>query len=1020
MKLARCSLLVPFLVGLTASSAEGCSSRSEHPGKTGSAIVGGKADFTGFPAVGDFLTTNDVNDTNAGHNCTVELIAPSVALLAAHCVVLDTSCKPRIYDRADAPGFDTTVTFNPPTSKPQQKRIKQRQILIPGLGAAASALYTGLAPSEYDAATGKCGKVPTLGYYAIHPDQDFALLVLDSPVDTTIIKPMQVSSSSSSGPLDVPIEATWVGRDTDLVTRTFSGKVKPEQSLSDTCSVLDPSTPRPVMAQLPFFEHEFTAGAPGENEHGDSGGPLLVNNAIVGVISSLTYRTPCSYGDGYDVFSSIVSNQKIFTKLFTCAKNGNDADCDGIPDSKDDCPSTPDPEQNNANKDIEDATGKGTELGNACDPTPVGIGSMPEDDGISFTGAASNCAPGVPNPAPGACNARVDSYDIELDTVWARDSSEPAGPTTQTTGFRWCICTDANGNPLLDKSLCSKAPYNCGFDDNLFGELPPQTSWLQMALKVGQPQFDSSGNIINQTTWPTDGQNEPYADSQGDVTWFVDNATWDWPADAATWQTAGYWTAHPDSYPSGADIGGVLWTRNNTTLGSAAHGGPDATACAQPGAIGCHYGDNYSIHNPSRRTGACPVPPSFNLFPADSGATSSGAAASSGATASASAAASSPAPSRWLQASDSTLAFPLLSSQSVDSNDPRVPVELIGRTPVESSFASPCGSSDIARVSATERPLLVTELFSPVLADSLLHPAGVIWVAPSEPPALQRPSDYPMSVAVDVDGAPRLAALRDRSGLFRLYPLDTLPPPPAPGGAGPVAYSRTLGETAEFIASSPAGPLDTLRVTGLDEKAIQTALSVGGCLDQKAASLKPACRYHGKPSTDYQLAFRVPRQALPMAGRAAVFTQEDRRLWLVGTTDRRGGQSRLYEIDASTGTVEALRALDPELEHFWFATGADNAVVMIAAPPRGPWYLVALFKPDTMLAHARLELAGLERRTGRPLGGVRIDRGQVLVDQVGAGPLHNPKHPLQARTIGIPVARLQSEKQGTLFAPASP
>ncbi len=224
----------------------------------------------------------------------------------------------------------------------------------------------------------------------------------------------------------------------------------------------------------------------------------------------------------------------------------------------------------------------------------------------------------------------------------------------------------------------------------------------------------------------------------------------------------------------------------------------------------------------------------------------------------------------------------------------------------------------------------------------------------------------------------------------------------------------------ELVASSDGGPLDTLRVVGLDQDSITTALSTAGCLDHRGAALSTTCRYAHRRPADCRLASRLPSLALPMAGRAAVFAPGDQRLWMIGTRHRRGGHSSLYVIDTHAARVEAVRALDPALERFWFASGEDNAVAMIAAPRFAPWYLVVLFEPNTLLKPTAIRVAGVRRRIGRALGGLRVDAGSVLFDAVGPGPLDNPRHPPVPRTLAIPLSELRSRTQGALFAPATP
>jgi hypothetical protein len=307
---------------------------------------------------------------------------------------------------------------------------------------------------------------------------------------------------------------------------------------------------------------------------------------------------------------------------------------------------------------------------------------------------------------------------------------------------------------------------------------------------------------------------------------------------------------------------------------------------------------------------------------------------------------------------------------------------------LEAAFPAPCGSSQITRVSVTQPPLTVTDAFSPLLADSLLHPAGVRWILPSEPPALHRRSALPLAVAVDAAGAPVQSAVVGPSGELTLggRVIGTGPIGAAflaGADVGPTAYSRLHGLLYQVVASSANAPLDTLRVRSIT----------------------------GTPE-DIPL---VSDETLPLAARAAIFTEADRRLWVLGTGKRDGGKTSLYVIDTDIGRVEAVRHFVTELERFWLATGEDNAVALIAAPALAPWYRLVLFEPESFLTPGIPRVAGVEHRSGRPLGTLRVDGGAVLLPETGNGPLNNPNHPPVLATAVIPLSDLAGSKGGAVF-----
>ena len=116
--------------------------------------------------------------------------------------------------------------------------------------------------------------------------------------------------------------------------------------------------------------------------------------------------------------------------LITCPMPSVDSDGDGVEDSTDNCPTTPNPLQIDSDDDG---------MGDDCDSTPTGPTPTPVDsDGDGVEDSTDNC-PTTPNPL------QIDSDD---DGMGDDCDSTPTGPTPTPGGGGCLIATAAYGSEL--------------------------------------------------------------------------------------------------------------------------------------------------------------------------------------------------------------------------------------------------------------------------------------------------------------------------------------------------------------------------------------------------------------------------------------------------------------------------------------------------------------------------------------------------------------------------------------------
>ncbi|MBX3159112.1 MAG: trypsin-like serine protease [Deltaproteobacteria bacterium] len=297
--------------------------------------------------------------------------------------------------------------------------------------------------------------------------------------------------------------------------------------------------------------------APSNLEPGDSGGGAF----ITAPGPSAPYVDPCAVPpSGAGELALIGINKSdaetsYFVPVFVpsianwiVSLTHDDVDADRVCDAVDNCPSVPNPEQENCNDEAERAWG-GKRLGDACDPTPCPAPALVE---TSYVPATSS----FPSTHGDALVTTKFGRSIrdELDvTPILGDGSHASSAATA----RFCICRDASGAPLPDLEACASAPFFCTLD-------PKHLT----AVELG----GGASPLLGQTYWHliAIGGAVPLAYPGAAVA-----RTWDYRADFASWVQAG-WIEEPapdPTYGDGTDLGGWIWMHDPTSQGAAAHGG---------------------------------------------------------------------------------------------------------------------------------------------------------------------------------------------------------------------------------------------------------------------------------------------------------------------------------------------------------------------------------------------------------------------------------------------------------------
>jgi hypothetical protein len=677
----------------------------------------------------------------------------------------------------------------------------------------------------------------------------------------------------------------------------------------------------------------------------------------------------------YNLWASVPDNMTFVTHAIHWARN--DYDADNVDNGEDNCPLVANTSQANANFDFEDSL-SAREIGDACDPSPVGRGAQGDAEPVNQAAWLAQCTDD-PSTQLSDCALQEQTHNIELFTTWwSQDQSQ----TTAPTALRYCICRDADGNPILDKTRCAVESH-CHVSNSQFvlpeglGE-PGQTRWLRM-----------TAGPLHQSWDPENGQNMTYPVG----TTFSRELRWNWEADSAEWEAAGFWSepVNPPLVDASPYIAGLLWTHNQSVDGSDEHfvgTGVPHVSCADGVTDQCGFGNDYEFWSPTSVIFACP-----RLFPNGipepvGGDSSSGPGA-----------ADSAADARFLPAPQFVLDVPLSASPDNKSYLPFAAAR-VGNAMVSPGFAVPCDAGDgrqIAQVTLgadLQVAAVVTDVFAPDLRDLLLSRSDVQWVPPSEPVESVGSGRYPVAVAVgratglvvvgvEADGAAHLRAWYPGTG-----PLPASSVTMNGGAAVPTAYSRVRGELAQLVATLSGAPLDRVRVGPL-----------------------------GGSATEREL---LPEGDRPMTVRALTVTPSDGRLWVVGSIPSNSGHKRLnkdylFIIDTGSGRIEAKRRLLPTLANYWLTTSARNEVVLVAAPKAGAVHWAVVFEPQAAGERGRVKLSGIGLGVGRVLGAPRVSADVLLVPVARPGAAAHPTDPRNYHVAARQLAELRARLDGSCF-----
>ena len=326
--------------------------------------------------------------------------------------------------------------------------------------------------------------------------------------------------------------------------------------------------------------------APNGLQGGDSGGGAFLVPSVQfgGGVSSGSLGVDCTEisagGSGDEVLVGIASrggSENDWAPTFTqdnrtwiAQQTTQDVDGDGWCDDEDNCTTIANTDQENCNAIAESATSwgfDGTPLGDACDPAPCASPALHATSFVS-TGVIQPWGGGRDTLCWAELGRVIQDRIIRVPT-YAIGSGAVTLPSA--TAY-FCACVDSNGAPSSDPAICSAAPNHCRLDPAELskpeggGAMDPDldgvTFWHAMTLQT------SGGTPVAQPLAITYESGAPLVDH-----------TWAYADDFAAWAQAGWFDVPPPSprYGPGTDLGGIVWARDVSLLGTAAHGKPNCS-----------------------------------------------------------------------------------------------------------------------------------------------------------------------------------------------------------------------------------------------------------------------------------------------------------------------------------------------------------------------------------------------------------------------------------------------------------
>jgi hypothetical protein len=319
--------------------------------------------------------------------------------------------------------------------------------------------------------------------------------------------------------------------------------------------------------------HDLVIFAQGQpvGEPGDSGGGLLVAAPESSVSFSGLCDAPTTAAQGETALVGVAVQPGVFAPVYladwSAALQGStntsnsdwlqntflhSRDNDIVCDEVDNCPDVTNPDQANSNRDAEDAWGQGVHLGDACDPAPTPVVSLPA----------------------AAVSAAFGNTRAVADHIGVRPVVEPSSPVPSSDSDAqalFCLCRGTDGTPIADKDRCKTGPWFCALNpyENPdggtlvegvtprpgFAVLPGHTTWHVMAIQT------PGAFCLHPPCFPS----IPLSYSFTAPTQTV--GTWLYQQDNERWNGLGYFANHPvtpdPSYPFGTDLGGVLWATDD-------------------------------------------------------------------------------------------------------------------------------------------------------------------------------------------------------------------------------------------------------------------------------------------------------------------------------------------------------------------------------------------------------------------------------------------------------------------------